>query len=59
MKEAVKNLYNNSKYYFYAAWLGASLGAVFGSDIFDPKFWIVLLPTCLFVAIFHQKKTVS
>ena len=41
----------------YAAWLGACMGFLFHIKVTDPRFWVAIIPTILFVTIFNQNRS--
>ena len=45
---------NNWKRYLYAIWLGGSLGAAYGTSLLDIRYWLIVVPTMLLVAIFND-----
>ena len=50
----MKDLIQNWRGYIYGMWLGGSLGAVFDTGLLDFRFWVVLIPTAVFVKLFNQ-----
>lgn len=52
----MKNFAENWKKYLYGFWLGGSLGLFYGATLLDLRFWLVLLPTALFVTLFNEDR---
>lgn len=53
----MENFIQNWRGSIYAIWLGGSIAAIFGSSIFDIRWWLVVAPTAIFVMLFNEKRS--
>lgn len=55
-EEYTSEFFATWKSYFYGAWLGGSIAAVFDTPLNDWRPWVVILPTVLLVSLFNEPR---
>lgn len=52
----MENFMENWRDYIYGIWLGGALSVIFGVGLFDIRWWLVVVPTIIFVRIFNENQ---